>query len=292
MSNKVYQMVTDRIIQELESGNIPWRKPWTSCTLSSNVAYNRITRKPYSILNQMLLGQPGEYATYKQWTSVGGHVRKGEKSSFVVYWNMLDVEEKDDNGELQKKQIPFLRYYNVFHISQVDDVSPLEEESVQSDVNEFDLLTSAEEVLEAYVDREHLRFVESETSSEAYYSPTKDKVVVPCRSRHISINEFYSTAFHELVHSTGHHSRLGRLVECRDAAFASDEYSKEELIAEIGSATLLNFLGVETSETFKNSSGYIQGWLAALKSDTKLIVSASGKAAKAVDFILNQNITK
>lgn len=292
MSNKVYQMVTDRIIQELESGNIPWRKPWTSSTLSSNVAYNRITKKPYSILNQMLLGKPGEYATYKQWTSLGGHVRKGEKSSFVVYWNMLDVEEKDDNGELQKKQIPFLRYYNVFHISQVDDVSPLEEESVQSDVNEFDLLTSAEEVLEAYVDREHLRFVESETSSEAYYSPTKDKVVVPCRSRHISINEFYSTAFHELVHSTGHHSRLGRLVECRDAAFASDEYSKEELIAEIGSATLLNFLGVETSETFKNSSGYIQGWLAALKSDTKLIVSASGKAAKAVDFILNQNITK
>lgn len=192
---------------------------------------------------------------------------------------------------MQKKQIPFLRYYNVFHISQVDDVSPLEEESIQSDVNEFDLLTSAEEVLEAYVDREHLRFVESETC-EAYYSPTKDKVVVPCRSRHISINEFYSTAFHELVHSTGHPSRLGRLVECRDAAFASDEYSKEELIAEIGSATLLNFLGVETSETFKNSSGYIQGWLTALKSDTKLIVSASGKAAKAVDFILNQNITK
>lgn len=291
MSNKVYQMVTDRIIQELESGNIPWRKPWTSSTLSSNVAYNRITKKPYSILNQMLLGKPGEYATYKQWTSLGGHVRKGAKSSFVVYWNMLDVEEKDDNGELQKKQIPFLRYYNVFHISQVDDVSPLEEESVQSDVNEFDLLTSAEEVLEAYVDREHLRFVESETS-EAYYSPTKDEVVVPCRSRHISINEFYSTAFHELVHSTGHHSRLGRLVEWRDAAFASDEYSKEELIAEIGSATLLNFLGVETSETFKNSSGYIQGWLAALKSDAKLIVSASGKAAKAVDFILNQNITK
>ena len=291
MSNKVYQMVTDRIIQELESGNIPWRKPWTSGTLSSNVAYNRITKKPYSILNQMLLGKPGEYATYKQWTSLGGHVRKGEKSSFVVYWNMLDVEEKDDNGELQKKQIPFLRYYNVFHISQVDGVSPLEEESVQSDVNEFDLLTSAEEVLEAYVDREHLRFVESETS-EAYYSPTKDEVVVPCRSRHISINEFYSTAFHELVHSTGHHSRLGRLVESRDAAFASDEYSKEELIAEIGSATLLNFLGVETSETFKNSSGYIQGWLAALKSDAKLIVSASGKAAKAVDFILNQNITK
>lgn len=291
MSNKVYQMVTDRIIQELESGNIPWRKPWTSGTLSSNVAYNRITKKPYSILNQMLLGKPGEYATYKQWTSLGGHVRKGEKSSFVVYWNMLDVEEKDNNGELQKKQIPFLRYYNVFHISQVDDVPPLEEESIQSDVNEFDSLTSAEEVLEAYVDREHLRFVESETS-EAYYSPIKDEVVVPCRSRHISINEFYSTAFHELVHSTGHHSRLGRLVECRVAAFASDEYSKEELIAEIGSATLLNFLGVETPETFKNSSGYIQGWLAALKSDTKLIVSASGKAAKAVDFILNQNITK
>ena len=291
MSNKVYQMVTDRIIQELESGNIPWRKPWTSSTLSSNVAYNRITKKPYSILNQMLLGKPGEYATYKQWTSLGGHVRKGEKSSFVVYWNMLDVEEKDDNGELQKKQIPFLRYYNVFHISQVDDVSPLEEAIVQSDVNEFDLLTSAEEVLEAYVDREDLRFVESETS-EAYYSPTIDTVVVPCRSRHISINEFYSTAFHELVHSTGHPSRLGRLVECRVAAFASDEYSKEELIAEIGSATLLNFLGVETSETFKNSSGYIQGWLAALKSDVKLIVSASGKAAKAVDFILNQNITK
>lgn len=119
----VYEMVTARIIAELEKGNIPWEKPWTGVRSG---AYNRISKKPYSIINQMLLQHTGEYATFKQWTDLGGHIRKGEKSEFVVFWKILEKEEtNEDTGEKEVRKIPMLRYYNVFHISQVDGVEPL-----------------------------------------------------------------------------------------------------------------------------------------------------------------------
>ena len=119
----VYEMVTSRIIAELEKGNIPWEKPWTGVRSG---AYNRISKKPYSIINQMLLQHTGEYATFKQWTDLGGHIRKGEKSEFVVFWKILEKEEtNEDTGEKEVRKIPMLRYYNVFHISQVDGVEPL-----------------------------------------------------------------------------------------------------------------------------------------------------------------------
>lgn len=119
----VYEMVTARIIAELEKGNIPWEKPWTG---TQTGAFNRISKKPYSLINQMLLLHTGEYATFKQWADLGGHVRKGEKSEIVVFWKILEKEETDkDTGEKEIRKIPMLRYYNVFHISQVEGVEPL-----------------------------------------------------------------------------------------------------------------------------------------------------------------------
>ena len=119
----VYEMVTARIIAELEKGNIPWEKPWTG---TQTGAFNRISKKPYSLINQMLLLHTGEYATFKQWADLGGHVRKGEKSEIVVFWKILEKEETDkDTGEKEIRKIPMLRYYNVFHISQVEGVKPL-----------------------------------------------------------------------------------------------------------------------------------------------------------------------
>ena len=273
----VYQMVTDRIIAELEKGLIPWEKPWTGVR---GGAYNRITKKPYSLLNQMLLKHSGDYATFKQWTDLGGHIKKGAKSEIIVFWKILEKEEINDKGEKEKKNIPVLKYYNVFHISQVEGVEPLEKP-----FEEVTPIEEADRIIIDYVNREAIDFRECK-SDKAYYSPTSDSVVVPLKEQYKHINEYYSTTFHELTHSTGHKSRLNRLETGMIAAFGSETYSKEELVAEMGAATLLNILGIETTKTFRNSTAYIQSWLQVLKNDNKFIVSAAGRAEKAVNYIL------
>lgn len=276
----VYEMVTERIIAELEKGVIPWEKPWTGVRSG---AYNRISKKPYSIINQMILKHTGEYATFKQWTDLGGHIRKGEKSEMVVFWKIFEKEEtNEDTGEKEVRKIPMLRYYNVFHISQVDGVEPL-----VIPFKEVEPIEAADRIIAEYVERERIEFKEI-ASNEAFYSPSSDRVVVPMKEQYKHINEYYSTTFHELTHSTGHKSRLDRLESGADAAFGSETYSKEELVAEIGSASLMNLLGIETIKTFRNSAAYIQSWLKVLKSDNKFIVSASSKAEKAVNYIIGE----
>jgi len=276
----VYEMVTERIIAELEKGVIPWEKPWTGVRSG---AYNRVSKRPYSLLNQMLLKHTGEYATYKQWQDLGGQVKKGEKSEIVVFWKIFETEETNkDTGEKETKKIPLLRYYNVFHISQVEGVEPLKPEQLNDEVEPIE---EADKIITDYITREHIEFTECR-SNEAYYSPSSDRVVVPMKEQYKVINEYYSTTFHELTHSTGHKSRLNRLETGAVAAFGGTEYSKEELVAEIGSASLMNLLGIETVKTFRNSAAYIQSWLQVLRNDNKFIVSASSKAEKAVNYIL------
>lgn len=276
----VYEMVTERIIAELEKGVIPWEKPWTGV---KSGAYNRVSKRPYSLLNQMLLKHTGEYATYKQWQDLGGQVKKGEKSEIVVFWKIFEAEETNkDTGEKETKKIPLLRYYNVFHISQVEGVEPLKPEQLNDEVEPIE---EADKIITDYITREHIEFTECR-SNEAYYSPSQDAVVVPMKEQYKVINEYYSTTFHELTHSTGHKNRLNRLETGAVAAFGSETYSKEELVAEIGSASLMNLLGIETVKTFRNSAAYIQSWLQVLRNDNKFIVSASSKAEKAVNYIL------
>lgn len=276
----VYEMVTERIIAELEKGVIPWEKPWTGV---KSGAYNRVSKIPYSLLNQMLLKHTGEYATYKQWQDLGGQVKKGEKSEIVVFWKIFEAEETNkDTGEKETKKIPLLRYYNVFHISQVEGVEPLAPEQLNDEVEPIE---EADKIITDYITREHIDFTECR-SNEAYYSPSSDRVVVPMKEQYTVINEYYSTTFHELTYSTGHKSRLNRLETGAVAAFGSETYSKEELVAEIGSASLMNLLGIETVKTFRNSAAYIQSWLQVLRNDNKFIVSASSRAEKAVNYIL------
>lgn len=277
----VYEMVTERIIEQLESGIIPWQKPWTG---SKNGAYNRVSMKPYSILNQMILQHSGEYATFKQWTETGGHIRKGARSEIVTFWKMQLVEEEEEDGTKVKKQIPLLRYYNVFHISQVDGVEPKEKIELQ----EHEPIEEAERVKLEYMEREHLQIYEKITD-KAFYTPTSDYIEVPCKEQYEHIEEFYSTLFHEMVHSTGHFKRLNRLESGASARFGSATYSKEELTAEIGSAMILNRLGIETEKTFKNSTAYVQNWLQVLRNDNKFIISASSKSEKAVKYIFNES---
>lgn len=281
MSKSIYEMVTDRIIEQLESGIIPWEKPWTGIRAG---AFNRVSKKSYSLLNQMILKHEGEYATFKQWQDLGGHIRKGEKSEIIVFWKVLPVEEEQEDGTKTVKQIPLLKYINVFHISQVEGVEPLPQE----ELNDIEPIEQAENVLKGYWTREHIK-VEHVAGNKAYYSPALDMIHLPLFEQFTNAEEYYSTAFHESVHSTMKGTRCNREKEREGkiAAFGSEEYSKEELVAEIGSANLLNIIGIETRKTFRNNAAYIQNWLSVLKNDVKFIVSAAGKAEKAVNYILN-----
>ena len=279
MGNNVYQIVTDRIIAELEKGVVPWHKPWTG---TQSGAFSHSTGKPYSLLNQLLLGRPGEYITWSQVKAEGGNVRQGEKSSVVVFWKQQKVKERDtETGEEREKLIPILRYFNVFHIDQCEGLKARYAETLPAtaDPNE-----NAEVFINDYLFRSGVKLTH-ESGNRAYYQPAFDRVVLPCMEQFKETAEYYSTAFHELTHSTGHESRLNRLD--RTAYFGTEAYSKEELIAEIGAAALVNYSGLETPSSFRNNAAYIQNWLGVLKGDKRFIVSAAGKAEKAVKLILN-----
>lgn len=280
MSINVYEMVTNRIIEQLENNIVPWEKPWHG---TIDGAFNRVSKKPYSILNQMLLSKLGEYASFKQWKDLGGHIRKGEHSEIIVFWKMYPIKEKQDDGTEIIKTIPLLKYINVFHISQVDGVEPLKQK-VTHDIEPID---KAEKILNDYWNRENIT-IKHVKGDKAFYSPMFDKIQLPLFEQFKSSEEYYSTATHESVHSTMKTSRCNRQEyrKGKVVSFGSEEYSKEELVAEIGSAQLMNIIGIETTKSFRNSTAYIQSWLKVLRNDNKFIVSASSKAEKAVNYIL------
>ena len=279
----IYRDVTERILQERERGIIPWKKPW----IGISGAYNRMTKKRYSLTNQIILKHSGEYATFQQWINAGGKIKRGAKSEIIIFWKFEEetVTNKEEE-ELEEKKVrrPILRYYHVFHISQVEGLDPvicpnLSEEKVKKDEN-------AEKLLQDYVMREGI-MVEKEFSNQAFYSLECDKIHVPLIKQFTDISEYYSTFFHEVVHSSGHKKRLNRK-GLQSARFGSAEYSKEELIAEIGGEFILHYLGINTELSTKNSTAYLQSWMKVLKGDKRLFLTAAGQAEKAVNFILGK----
>lgn len=277
----VYEIVTERIITELEKGNIPWKRPWTG---SKDGAYSRSTGRAYSLINQLMLKYQGEYLTFNQIKEAGGNVKKGERAEIVVFYKPMQIKEQQADGSEKDKLIPFLRYYNVFHISQTEGV---EAKYRPEEVKPFDPIEEAESISRDYLTRQGIQF-ENILGNRAFYSPSIDKVTLPLKEQFDLQAEYYSTLFHELTHSTGHEKRLNRL--SKDAHFGNEEYSKEELVAEIGAAAVMNYIGIETDSSIKNNAAYIQSWIKALKGDSKLIVSAAGKAEKAVNLILDREV--
>lgn len=279
----VYSIVTDRIIQALEIGVVPWRKPW----VGTGAAINYVSRKPYKGVNTLLLDQPGEYLTYRQCTELGGKIKKGEKAQIIVFFTLSERKEKGSDGEDKIISFPVLKYYNVFHLTQCEGIeSKLELPSPNTNP-----LAEGESIIDGYVSKSGVKFEPTKGSDRAFYRPSEDKVIVPHISQYRLIEEYYSTAFHELTHSTGHSTRLKRFGDKNDgiAAFGNDVYSKEELIAEIGSSMLMSIAGIERPETFQNSASYLQSWLDVLKGDKRLIVTAANAAQKAVDLILGKS---
>lgn len=276
----IYEAITERITAELEKGNIPWEKPWVG--RGGKLAISYATGKPYSLLNQMILDKPGEYLTFKQIQAAGGRVKKGEKARMVVFWKWLKVKDEDDETE---KEIPFLKYFNVFHLDQCEGIEGKHIKSEPLPASPADIDDAAQAIADDYLQRSGVTLQHSE-GDRAFYSPSTDSVTLPKRIQFSSTSEFYSTMFHELTHSTGHAKRLDRLSKI--ACFGSEEYSKEELVAEIGAATLVNHVGLETAHSFRNNAAYVQNWLKVLRNDKRMIVSAAGKAEKAVKLILGE----
>lgn len=278
----VYEIVTDRIVKELENGQIPWNKPW----IGASFAWSRTTGKAYSLLNQLLLGDVGEYATYKQIVAEkDGKVNKGAKAKFVTFWKMFDSKtEKDDEGK--PKKIPMLRYYQVFSIK--DDTN-LEVKKHKELMQTFDTapIEEIDRIINDYAERSGVKFITDKGCDCAYYSPNDHTIHLPSIEQFKNVALYYSTKFHEMIHSTGHKSLLNRF-EKGQTKFGSEVYSKEELVAEIGTACILNRLGIETNDSFRNSTAYVQNWAKHLKADSKMIVSASSKAEKAVKLIFNE----
>jgi len=275
MSINIFQIVTDRIIEQLENNVIAWRRQW-----QGGVPVNYITQKPYNGINLLLLPYGGEWLTFKQVQEVGGTVRKGEKSSMIVFFKML---EKDGGGDADsaKEKFPLLRYSNVFHLSQTEDI---ESKQKSVELNNVNPIEQAETALNDYIARSGVRWESVRGSNEAYYSPSLDKIVMPATKQFTSSEDYYSVAFHEAAHSSGHQSRLDRI--SKDASFGNKEYSKEELVAEISACMTMNYLNLEIPQTFNNSVAYINAWRKKLKDDNKLILTAANHAQKATNLIL------
>lgn len=282
----VYQMVTDKVIEQLSKGIVPWQKSWIGCT---DMALNYITRKPYSLLNQIMLGQSGEYLTFNQVKSLKGHVKKGAKAKIVVFFQMVEDKKNtkiNENGDKETALFPILRYYNVFHISDCEGIESKVKTKGNDKIAKADRLSIAEDTIKRYLDQEtHLLFQNDKESNKAYYSPVLDEVVVPQISQFSNIEEYYSTVFHEFIHSTGIKSRLNR-ENAVGNHFGDQNYSREELVAELGSVMICNQLGIDTEKSFVNSVAYLQSWIDALENDNKMIVWAASRAEKAADFII------
>jgi antirestriction protein ArdC len=299
---KAYQVVTDRIIELLQQGVVPWRKPWRGGDVGA--PRSLVSGRAYRGVNVFLLttssaamGFTSPYwLTFRQAQERGGHVRKGEKSTPIVFWKMLEHrrsqhedsdDPSDDPGDetVEEKKIPYLRYFAAFNVGQCEGI-----QYPRPDVEpapDFSPLEACEEIFQRMPHPPSLQHKET----RAFYRPREDMINMPKPSLFESSEEYYSTLFHEMVHSTGHASRLNRRSLAEMVPFGSESYAREELIAEMGSAFLCGRGGIGM-ETLKNSAAYIDGWLRKLKDDPKMVVIAAASAQKAADYILAQSAVR
>jgi len=280
MSQKVFEIVTNRIIDQLEQGVIPWRKPWKN----SRPPCNLLSGKPYRGINALVcflttfkegFSSPF-WLTFKQAKRLGGSVKKGEKGTPIVFWKWINGTDKDTGRE---KTFPCVRYYTAFNLDQCENIP--ESKIPQDKGLDFKPIEQAEKLVSEWLGKPEIRH----SGNMACYSPALDFINLPDPNRFKSVEGYYSTLFHELTHSTGHPNRLGRFEQNAVNGFGSDSYSKEELIAEIGAALLCMQCGIDSADLHQNQAAYVQNWLRALKDDRRLLVNAGQAAQKAVDLI-------
>jgi antirestriction protein ArdC len=280
---KVEEIITARIIEKLEQGTVPWHRPWAGGEAPKNL----ITKKEYRGVNVFILNAMGHgspfWVSFKQAQELGGNVKKGEHGTPIVFWKWLN--KKDDDGNITSDKFPFLRYYTVFNVDQVEGIDESKIPELAIKYNELERIEKCENVVMSMPKRPEITYHEQ----RAYYKPSTDSVNMPKMETFDGSEEYYSTLFHELTHSTGHQSRLNRKgIISGIASFGSQEYSKEELVAEMGAAFLCGYCQIE-NKTIDNSAAYIKSWLRTFKDDAKMVIMAAAQAQKASDFILGKN---
>lgn len=283
-ANDVYQMVTNKILEIMAQGKIPWERPYKCSTL----ACSHQTGEPYSLLNQMLLEDPGQYWTFQQAKKAGHSIRKGAKSKQIVFWKLVVTkgDDESEDGESSGNIIPYLKYYNVFHERDVEGLEKPNtalDETLNREEN-----ADCDAIINRYIGENNKLRIETRDGVPCY-SPIFDIIKCPQKSQFISLNHYYATLFHEIIHSTGHKTRLDRDLQGR---FGSSSYAREELVAEMGSAFLCCTSGIDIPEITTNKAAYIQSWSKKIQNDPKLFVIAASRAEAAVRFILGEEIKK
>jgi antirestriction protein ArdC len=285
MSQHVCEKISKLIMEKLEAGVAPWRKPWTAAGFPQNLT----TKKEYRGINLFLLHLSAfdspYWLTFKQAKGLGGRVKKGEKSMPVVFWTTKTVDDTAaENGEKKKKEIPILKFYSVFNAEQctgLKDVPPPVERQI-----DFQPIEKCEEIVRVMPNPPSI--LHEPGDNRAYYLPKEDRINMPRSESFLSPEAFYATLFHEICHSSGHKSRLNRKEIIEHNPFGSQDYGKEELVAEMGSSFLCGIAGIE-NVTLDNSAAYIENWLKAIREDKKLVICAAAKAQAAVDYIIRKS---
>ena len=302
----VYEIVTERIIKGLQEDGLSWFRPWTNASGSYEAPINNATGKAYNGINVFLLGSTAsfegythnEWITYKQAVAKGGQVIKGSKASMVIYWNIsykFDGKFFPNKKALEKagltedtkgvEKIFTPKYFNVFNIAQCEGIEPIRESKTKDgEKNVFENIESAESVYANYIGKPSLKH----GGDRAYYMPSVHHVQMPNQNSFVTSDDYYKTLFHELVHSTGHEDILNRKTLVSSNGFGSATYSKEELVAEIGSEFLVAVTGISPKDDGRNAQAYINGWVKYLKDHPKEILGASTQAVKAVERMLGK----
>jgi len=281
MSNKIYQMVTDRIISQLESVDpSDYTKPWF-CVGHSPV---NLRGTPYRGINHILLSGSGHasniWGTFKQWKEHDCNVRKGERSQLVVLWKFF--QEADGEGNATEKTAAVMtRYYRVFNSQQVEgDHARTVEAKFRDKLKDHDPIAQAQSFVTGYASNERLPV---RNSDRAYYAGgIAEHIGMPELGQFHSPEHYYSVFAHEITHSTGNVNRLKRDMSGR---FGNQAYAFEELVAELGSAMICGTLGLEARPR-EDHAQYIKGWLSCLRGDNKFVISAASHAQKAADYAL------
>lgn len=277
----LYESVTAKIIEALERGVIPWRKPWQG---SSSLPCNALSKRAYHGINLLLLGlapyRDHRWLTFRQAGEIGGHVKPGERSSIAIFWKRWDIDQVDRlTGQTKRETIPLLRQYHLFNVEQCVglDLPPLE---LADRFEPHERIQQAEALAQSMLNPPGI----AEGGNSAYYRPADDLVQVPPIGAFLTPDAYYATLFHELGHATGHETRLNRPGVTATIQFGSGDYSREELIAELTSAFCCAALGLDNSLN-EDAASYIQGWLKRLRGDPKVVIAASTQGQRAADYI-------
>jgi len=280
----VYTRVTDRIIASLETGVRPWLKPWQAGHTEGRITRPlRHTGQPYSGINVLLLWgdamekgfTAGMWMTYKQAEGFGAHVRKGEQGSLVVYADRYKKTEENERGEEVEREIPFMKAYTVFNVEQIEGLPERYTPAPVQRPEPLALIEDAETFFTA------TGAVFRHGGNRAFYAPGQDVIQLPPADAFRDAQSYAAIKAHELIHWTGHESRMAREFGKR---FGDSAYAREELVAELGAAFLCADLGV-TPEPREDHAAYLASWLKVLREDKRAIFSAAAHAQRAADFL-------